>query len=123
MVSTFSATAAETAALLGRLGTEGKIEQAIQAHSRLTEMVGSLVAMSESLSVEELQRARQGAQEFTSLCSLTGRALPMAWAFPRRAGHYGRYLTMRQASASELAEWKSALVRLVSTNAVPQGDN
>ena len=66
MVSTFSATAAETAALLGRLGTEGKIEQAIQAHSRLTEMVESLVAVSESLSVEELQRARQGAQEFTS---------------------------------------------------------
>jgi CheY-like chemotaxis protein len=66
MVSTFSATAAATAALLGRLGTKGKIEEAIQAHTRLTEMVGSLVAVSESLSVEELQRARQGAQEFTS---------------------------------------------------------
>src|SRR5215831_19395539 len=24
-----------------------------------------------------------------ALCCITGRALPMAWAFPRRAGHYG----------------------------------
>jgi omega-hydroxy-beta-dihydromenaquinone-9 sulfotransferase len=50
--------------------------------------------------------------EFT-LCSLTGRAWPMAWAFPRRADHYGRYLTMRETSASEAAEWKSALAGLV----------
>jgi hypothetical protein len=48
-----------------------------------------------------------------ALCSLTGRALPLAWAFPRRAGNYGRYLTLREASASEVAEWKSALAWLV----------
>jgi hypothetical protein len=48
-----------------------------------------------------------------ALCCLTGRAVPMAWAFPRRAGHYGRYLTLRDASADEVAEWKSALLRLV----------
>ncbi len=48
-----------------------------------------------------------------ALCSLTGRAVPMAWAFPQRAGHYGRYLTLRDASASEVAEWKSALAWLV----------
>jgi HPt (histidine-containing phosphotransfer) domain-containing protein len=36
MVSSFSATAAEVAALLGRLGSEGKIEEATQAHSRLS---------------------------------------------------------------------------------------
>src|SRR5262249_22314560 len=33
MVSSFSATAAEAAALLGRLGGEGKTEEATQAHS------------------------------------------------------------------------------------------
>jgi len=48
-----------------------------------------------------------------ALCSLTGRAVPMAWAFPHRAGHYGRYLTLRDASASEVAEWRSALAWLV----------
>jgi hypothetical protein len=48
-----------------------------------------------------------------ALCSLTGRAWPMAWAFPRRADHYGRYLTLRQASAGEAAEWQSALAGLV----------
>jgi hypothetical protein len=39
--------------------------------------------------------------------------VPVAWAFPRRAGHYGRYLTLRDASAGEVAEWKSALAWLV----------
>jgi hypothetical protein len=48
-----------------------------------------------------------------ALCPMTGRAGPMAWAFPQRAGHYGRYLTLRDASADEVAEWKSALLWLV----------
>jgi omega-hydroxy-beta-dihydromenaquinone-9 sulfotransferase len=33
----------------------------------------------------------------------------MSWAFPRRAGFYNRYLTLRDLSAKELAEWKAAL--------------
>jgi hypothetical protein len=48
-----------------------------------------------------------------ALCSLTGRAWPLAWAFPRQADHYGRYLTLRETSASEAAEWKAALAGLV----------
>src|SRR5262249_45406831 len=40
MVSSFSATAAEAAALLGRLGSEGNIEEAAPIHTRLTEIVG-----------------------------------------------------------------------------------
>lgn len=48
-----------------------------------------------------------------ALCSLTGRAWPMSWAFPRRDNHYSRYLTLREASGSEVVEWKSALARLV----------
>jgi hypothetical protein len=58
MLSSFSAIAAEAAALLGRLGTEGKIEEATQTHSRLTEIVGRLISVSDSLSVEQLQRWR-----------------------------------------------------------------
>ena len=48
-----------------------------------------------------------------ALCSLTGRAWPMSWAFPRRADHYDRYLSMRGLTEGELAEWKSALAGLV----------
>jgi hypothetical protein len=40
---------------------------------------------------------------------LTGRALLMAWAFPRRAEFYNRYLTLRDTSESEVAEWKTGL--------------
>ena len=35
-----------------------------------------------------------------ALCSLTGRAWPMAWAFSRRADHYGRYGTPTRRRAS-----------------------
>jgi hypothetical protein len=48
-----------------------------------------------------------------ALCSLTGRAWPLSWAFPRRADYYDRYLTLREASGSELAEWKTALTWFV----------
>jgi PAS domain S-box-containing protein len=54
MVSSFSATAAEAAALLGRLGSEGKIEEAIQIHSRLTEIVGRLFSVLDTLSIDQL---------------------------------------------------------------------
>jgi hypothetical protein len=33
----------------------------------------------------------------------------MGWAFPRRAGFYHRYLSLRDASADELSEWKELL--------------
>ncbi|HTU90618.1 MAG TPA: sulfotransferase [Gemmataceae bacterium] len=32
----------------------------------------------------------------------------MGWAFPRRAGFYNRYLSLRDVSANELSEWKAA---------------
>jgi hypothetical protein len=57
--------------------------------------------------------AREPQEDEFALCSLTGRAVPMAWAFPRRAEDYGRYLTLRGASAAEVAEWKAALAGLV----------
>jgi DNA-binding NarL/FixJ family response regulator len=66
MVSSFSATAAEAAALLGQLGSQGKIEEAMQIHSRLTEIVGQLIAVLETLSVEQLRRRQEGSQESTS---------------------------------------------------------
>jgi CheY-like chemotaxis protein/HPt (histidine-containing phosphotransfer) domain-containing protein len=66
MVSSFSATAAAAAALLGRLGSEGKIEEAMQTHSRLTEIVGELIAVLDTLSVEQLRRQREDFQETTN---------------------------------------------------------
>jgi hypothetical protein len=66
MVSSFSATAAETATLLGRLGGEGRIEEAMQTHSRLTEIVGEVISLLGALSVEQLRRWREGSQRTTS---------------------------------------------------------
>jgi PAS domain S-box-containing protein len=60
MVSSFSATAASAAALLGRQGSEGKIEEAIETHSRLTVMVGRVISIFDTLSIEQLRRWREG---------------------------------------------------------------
>jgi CheY-like chemotaxis protein/HPt (histidine-containing phosphotransfer) domain-containing protein len=65
MVSSFSATAAAAAALLGRLAGEGKIEEAIQTHSKLTEIVGRLISVLDTLSVEQLRQRRGYAKETT----------------------------------------------------------
>jgi PAS domain S-box-containing protein len=66
MVSSFSATAAEAAALLGRLGGEGKIEEATQAYSRLTALVGRLHSVLDALSVEHLRRRDDSQQASTT---------------------------------------------------------
>jgi CheY-like chemotaxis protein len=62
MVSSFSTTAAEAAAVLGQLGSEGKIEQATEIHSRLIDIVESITAMLDSLSIDQLQRQRDDAR-------------------------------------------------------------
>jgi CheY-like chemotaxis protein len=62
MVSSFSATAAEAAALLGRLGREGRFEEATQTHSRLTAMMGRLIPVLNTLSVEQLRSGREDSQ-------------------------------------------------------------
>jgi PAS domain S-box-containing protein len=66
MVASFSATAAEIVALLGRLGSEGKIEEAIQTHSRLTEIVARVTSVLDTLSIDELQRRGDHPRETTS---------------------------------------------------------
>jgi HPt (histidine-containing phosphotransfer) domain-containing protein len=63
MVSSFSATAAEAAALLGRLSGQGKIEEALRTHSQLTEIVGRLISVLDTLSVEQLRRRREDFSE------------------------------------------------------------
>jgi HPt (histidine-containing phosphotransfer) domain-containing protein len=76
MVSSFSATAAESAALLGRLASEGRIEEAIQTHSRLTEIVGRLLAVLDTLSVEQLRQGREDSQQTPSWRAGSARRLP-----------------------------------------------
>jgi PAS domain S-box-containing protein len=66
MVSSFSAIAAAAVALLGRLGREGKIDEAIQTHSRLTEIVGRIIAVFDTLSIDKLQRQRENSRDTTS---------------------------------------------------------
>jgi CheY-like chemotaxis protein len=62
MVSSFSAAAAAEAALLGRLASEGRIEEATQTHARLTEIVGRLIPVLNTLSVEQLRQRRANSQ-------------------------------------------------------------
>jgi PAS domain S-box-containing protein len=66
MVSSFSATAAETAALLERLGSQGQIDEATQTHSRLTDIVSRLISVLDTLSVEQLRRCGADSQETIS---------------------------------------------------------
>jgi hypothetical protein len=66
MVSSFSATAAEVAALLGQLGAQGKIEEAIQTQSRLADLVGRLLSTLDTVSVEQLRRQRVPVQTGTA---------------------------------------------------------
>jgi CheY-like chemotaxis protein len=63
MVSSFSATAAEAAAFLGIIGSQGNIEEAIRTHSRLTEILGRLSSMLDTLSVEQLRRRQEESQQ------------------------------------------------------------
>jgi PAS domain S-box-containing protein len=68
MVSSFSTTAASVAALLEGLAAQGNIEEAIQTHSRLTEIVARLFPVLNTLSVEQLRCRREAVQETTSRC-------------------------------------------------------
>lgn len=52
-------------------------------------------------------------EEEFALCQLTGLSPYMTWIFPRRAGHYDRYVTFRDASATEIERWKAAFVKLL----------
>src|SRR5262245_42059120 len=50
------------------------------------------------------------AEEEMALCLTTPLSPLLSWVFPRRADHYDRYLTLRDVSAAEVAEWKAALL-------------
>jgi omega-hydroxy-beta-dihydromenaquinone-9 sulfotransferase len=57
---------------------------------------------------------REPQEDEFAFCSMTGRSVAMGWAFPRRTrDQYNRYLTFRDASSAEVAEWKAALTELV----------
>jgi hypothetical protein len=55
-VSSFSAAAAESVALLTRLGSEGQFEEATQTHVWLSAILRKLFAVLDTLSVEVLRR-------------------------------------------------------------------
>jgi hypothetical protein len=56
-----------------------------------------------------LMGVREPQEDEFAVCSLTGHSFILSLAFPRRAEHYYRYLTLRSVGADELAEWKAAL--------------
>jgi CheY-like chemotaxis protein len=66
MVSSFSAAAAEAVVRLERQGARGEFEEAVETHRRLTEVVAGLCWQLATVSVEQLQRRRAGAEETTN---------------------------------------------------------
>jgi hypothetical protein len=50
--------------------------------------------------------AREPQEEDFAMCALSGQANLLAWAFPRNAAFYDRYMTMTDLSDAELARWK-----------------
>jgi PAS domain S-box-containing protein len=63
MVSSFSATAAEATALLGVFASQGQFDEATQTHSQLTEIAERLLAVLDTLSIDQLQRLREELRE------------------------------------------------------------
>lgn len=45
-----------------------------------------------------------------ALCTATCKSPCMAWIFPRRRHHFSRYLSFREVSEAELAEWRAAFI-------------
>jgi signal transduction histidine kinase/CheY-like chemotaxis protein len=56
MVSSFSAKAAEAAALVGKLGSQAKFEEASHIHSRLTEIVAKVMSVIDVVSIDKLRQ-------------------------------------------------------------------
>jgi omega-hydroxy-beta-dihydromenaquinone-9 sulfotransferase len=52
-------------------------------------------------------------EEEFALCQMTGMSPYLTWVFPRRADHYDRYVTFRDAPAAEIERWKAAFVKLL----------
>lgn len=46
-----------------------------------------------------------------ALCNDSAISPYLAWAFPRRAKHYDRFLTFRDATEDELGRWRASLLR------------
>lgn len=92
--------------------------QTIYAHSFLTterfgaDMLASLLPPQRpqdnmALGVGEPQ------EDELALVSLTGRSMMSSLFFPRNLKFYARYVTLRELSPAELAEWKAALLWFV----------
>ncbi|QDV37530.1 sulfotransferase family protein [Tautonia plasticadhaerens] len=48
-----------------------------------------------------------------ALVNDSGRSPYLAWAFPRHAASYDRFLTLREATGDEVAAWKASLLRFL----------
>jgi hypothetical protein len=56
-----------------------------------------------------------------AFCSLTGRTFLMSLIFPGRAAHYDRFLTLRETTEEERAEWKAALLWFIRKLSIKHG--
>jgi CheY-like chemotaxis protein len=63
MVSSFSSACADAPALLGRLANQGRFEEAMHAHARLSDLVARQRPVLDTLSVEQLRREQTNSQQ------------------------------------------------------------
>lgn len=80
----------------------------LSSEKRTARLINFMLPKSRPMDNVMMSVAEPQEDEF-ALSALTGRVFPMSWAFPRNAGFYHRFLSLRDASGSEVAEWKSAL--------------
>src|SRR6516164_3056635 len=83
-------------------------------------LLGFLLPTTRPLDNVRLGMGEPQEDEF-ALCCLTGRSFIISLAFPRRAAHYDRYLTLRGVAPSEVAEWKAALLWFVQKLSLKHG--
>jgi hypothetical protein len=77
-----------------------------------TKLLGAFLG-SKRLQDDVAVGVREPHEDEFALCSLTGRSLMMSLSFPDNADRYGRYLTLRDLSEGERAEWRAALGKFV----------
>jgi hypothetical protein len=85
-----------------------------------TRLVGAVLPKTRPMDNVRFGASEPAEDEF-ALCSLTGRSFVLAMTFPRHAAWYDRYLTLRDLSEAELAEWKSALLFFLKKLALKHG--
>ena len=81
----------------------------LTTESRSARFVGAMLPPTRPMD-NVRQAADSPTEDEFAVCAMTFLSPYVGWIFPRRAGHYDRYLTFRGVPEREVDEWKQALV-------------